>query len=197
MGVIKGLDLTNQYLQILDIEHPGIGVDSLALLADGASRAMRGERVYASLQNTPCLYMSLPKAKLVQKALKVTLHRGQSKENRRDIIRLGPNYEAWNIGTFELRQKEIWKTFIIGPSLQIIRGLDGSYETIEGPLYEELATVRDVVPIRFMGWTHRSQNKETYGHGRICVPESRADKFPSSLRVFGEVVSIQRIRQRN
>ncbi|KAI0993428.1 hypothetical protein K3495_g14756 [Podosphaera aphanis] len=48
MKAIKGLlDLTNHYLLDLENEHPGVGSDFLALLADGAFRAMRGQRVYA------------------------------------------------------------------------------------------------------------------------------------------------------
>ena len=49
MCAIKGLlDLTNQYLQDLEKNHPGVGLDFLALLADGASRAMQGKRVCTS-----------------------------------------------------------------------------------------------------------------------------------------------------
>ncbi|POS81883.1 hypothetical protein EPUL_006556, partial [Erysiphe pulchra] len=55
---------------------------------------------------------------------------------------------------------------------------------------EELAFIRDIVPIR-------TQNEESYGHIRICVPESRAEKFSSRFRIFGEAVSVQRIRQQN
>ncbi|POS88416.1 hypothetical protein EPUL_000163 [Erysiphe pulchra] len=166
MGAVKGLlDLTNQYLRNLGKGHSGVGADFLALLADGASRAMRGEWVY-------------------------------SKEDSRVIIRLGSNHETRKTGTFELRQKvhsvlsdkalvaNAWvvpigvtniaptpakEDFVICLFPKRIRGLDGLYETMEGPLYEELATVRDVVPIWYMGWTRRSQNEELYGHLRICV----------------------------
>ncbi|KHJ32634.1 hypothetical protein EV44_g5926 [Erysiphe necator] len=49
MTAIKGLvDLTNDYLQSPETQHPGIGSDFLALLSDGASRAIRGQRVYLS-----------------------------------------------------------------------------------------------------------------------------------------------------
>ncbi|KHJ31716.1 putative effector protein [Erysiphe necator] len=251
MAAIKGLlDLTNDYLQNLDKEHPGVGADFLALLADGASRAMRGERVYASLQNTSKVNTYPPKATWAQKVASDVHDLKQSKEDRRVIIRLSPNHEARKTGSFELRQKvqsvlsdkslvsdawfvpsgvailapsptkaatlmqfkdtiekmfgeatverqETWKTFVIGPIPKTIRGLDGVHNTMEGPLQEELAFVRDIVPIRYMGWTRRSQNEEPYGYIRICVPESRADKFPSRLRIFGEAVSIQRIRPRS
>ncbi|KAI1004366.1 hypothetical protein K3495_g3846 [Podosphaera aphanis] len=41
-NAIKGLlDFTNDYLQNLEINHLRVGADFLALLADGASRAMR------------------------------------------------------------------------------------------------------------------------------------------------------------
>ena len=89
-------------------------------------------------------------------------------------------------GEATVERQETWKTFGIGPIPKTIRGLDGVHSTMEGPLQEELAFVRDIVPIRYMGWTRRSQNEEPYGYIRICVPESRADKFPSRLRIFGE-----------
>ncbi|KHJ34334.1 hypothetical protein EV44_g3364 [Erysiphe necator] len=47
MEAIKGLlDLNDDYLKYLEIQHPQIGADFLTLLADGASRAMSRERVY-------------------------------------------------------------------------------------------------------------------------------------------------------
>ncbi|KAI1001780.1 hypothetical protein K3495_g6424 [Podosphaera aphanis] len=49
MKDIKGLiDLTNKYLQDLEKKHPSVGASLLALLADGTSREMRGQRVYTS-----------------------------------------------------------------------------------------------------------------------------------------------------
>ncbi|KHJ35962.1 putative effector protein [Erysiphe necator] len=266
MGAIKGLlDLTNDYLKNLEIEHPGIGPDFLALIADGASRAMRGERVYRDLsrieptQKHPVQETWAEKAKdqsadtkvfnLKRKTLKATPPQGQSKEDRRVMIRLKPDHEARKSGSFELRQtiqklvpetslvsdawivpsgiavlaptpakaaailqakkaiedrfgnalverQEAWTTFVIGPINKRIRCLDGTQDPMDGLLQEELAHIRDTVPIRDMGWTRRSQNEEPYGYIRICVPESKAGKFPSRLRIFGEAVSIQRIRKR-
>lgn len=50
MGVIKGLlDLTNDYLKNLAIQHPGTGSDFLSLIADDASRAMLRMYVYCDL----------------------------------------------------------------------------------------------------------------------------------------------------
>ncbi|POS82851.1 hypothetical protein EPUL_004811, partial [Erysiphe pulchra] len=83
-------------------------------------------------------------------------------------------------GEATVERQETWKTFVIGPIPKTIRDLDGIHNTMEGPLQEELAF-----------------NEEPYGYIRICVPEIRADKFPSRLRIFGEAVSVQRIRQRN
>ncbi|KHJ31175.1 putative effector protein [Erysiphe necator] len=121
MAAIKGLlDMTNDYLQNLDKENPGIGADFLALLADGASRAMRGERVYAILHNTSKLNTNSPKATRAQKVasdvhefkslgkkqrLKASHPGGQSKEDRRVIIRLSSNHEARKTESFELWQK--------------------------------------------------------------------------------------------
>ncbi|POS82451.1 hypothetical protein EPUL_006119, partial [Erysiphe pulchra] len=117
MGAIKGLlDLTNDYLKNLEIQHPGIGSDFLALIADGASRAMRGERVYRDLSKIeptrkhPTEETWATKAKdqptgtkifnLKRPTLKASPPQGQSKEDRRVMIRLKPDHEARKSGSF-------------------------------------------------------------------------------------------------
>ncbi|KHJ32559.1 hypothetical protein EV44_g4019 [Erysiphe necator] len=121
MGAIKELlDLTNYYLENLEIQYSGIGSDLLALIADGVSRAMRGERVYRDLskiKNThkhPVPEKWAGKAKdqsagtkvfnIKRQTLKATLPHGQSKEDRRVMIRLKPDREARKNGSFEHRQ---------------------------------------------------------------------------------------------
>ncbi|KHJ34792.1 hypothetical protein EV44_g3842 [Erysiphe necator] len=102
------------------IQHPGIGADFLALLADGASRAMRGERVYCSVSKpVPTINQSsndtwAEKAKfqssgtkilnIKNQTIKASPPQGQSKEDRRVMIRLNPHHEARKSGSFELRQ---------------------------------------------------------------------------------------------
>lgn len=266
MDAIKGLlDLTNPYFKKMEEEHPGIGTDFMALLADGASRAMRGERVYTNLSNMLSSNPKVSKSSWAEKAgaavngqnislkkqtIRASPPRGQSKEDRRVIIRLGPDHEARKTGSFELRQKiqqlipdksliadvwtvpsgvailaatpakaaallqykeaienrfgdanverqETWTTFVVGPIPKKIRGLDGFYDPFDGLLQEELAPIRDAVPIRHVSWTRRSLNDEPFGYIRICVPETKASMFPSRLRLFGEAVSVQRIKKRN
>ena len=85
-------------------------------------------------------------------------------------------------------RQEAWTTFVIGPTNKRVKCLDGTQDPMDGLLQEELAYIRDPIPIRDMGWTRRSQNDEPYGYIRICVPESKAGKFPSRLRIFGEAV---------
>ncbi|KAI0999196.1 hypothetical protein K3495_g8998 [Podosphaera aphanis] len=266
MKAIKGLPhLTNDYLLDLAKEHPVVGSDILALLADGASRAMRGQRVYVCSKELP---KALPKAgnpswagnaacqdpnwkefSIKRQALKASPPQRQSKENRRIMIRLSPDHEARKSGTYELRQaiqklvperylvsdvwsvpsgvailaptptkaaailqsktaieerlgnanverQETWTPFIVGPVQKKVRCLDGLRDPMDGLLLEELASVREAVPIRYMNWTKRSQNDELYGHFRIYVPELKAARFPSRLRVFGEAVPVHSIRER-
>ncbi|POS84869.1 hypothetical protein EPUL_003553 [Erysiphe pulchra] len=82
MGAIKGLlDLTNDYLKTLEIQYLGIGSDFLAFIADGT-------KVF----------------NLKRKTLKASLPQGQSKEDRRVIIRLKPDHKARKNGSFELLQ---------------------------------------------------------------------------------------------
>ncbi|KAI1005821.1 hypothetical protein K3495_g2394 [Podosphaera aphanis] len=68
---------------------------------------------------------------------------------------------------------------------------------MDGLLQAELAPVREVIPILSMNWMRRSvESDELFGYVRICVPESKASRFPSRLRIYGEAVSIQKIWKR-
>ena len=120
MCAIKGLlYLTNQYLQDLEKNHPGVGSDFLALLADGASRAMRGQRVYTSQtsqkttqEKNNSTWADIASGKnlnnktisLKKQTIKASAPQGQSRENRRIMIRLSPDHEARKTGTHELKQ---------------------------------------------------------------------------------------------
>lgn len=95
-----------------------------------------------------------------------------------------------------VERQETWTTFVIGPIQKQIRCLDGFRDPMDGLLQEELAFVQESVPIRYMNWTRRSQNDEPTGFIRLCVPESKANRFPTRLRVFGEAVSINKIQKR-
>ncbi|POS84820.1 hypothetical protein EPUL_004464, partial [Erysiphe pulchra] len=135
--------------------------------------------------------------------LKASAPQGQSKEDRWVMIRLGPEHEARKSEAFKLQQKikelvsdkslmecnsratRKWTNIVIGPIQKRVM-LDGMQDPMEGLLQEELATVRDFLPIRYMNWTRKSQNDEPYGNIRICLPEAKANKFPSRLRIFGE-----------
>ncbi|KAI0993427.1 hypothetical protein K3495_g14757 [Podosphaera aphanis] len=99
-------------------------------------------------------------------------------------------------GNATVERQETWTTFVIGPIQKKFRCLDDLRDPMDGLLLEELASVREAVPIRYINWTKRSQNDEPYGYIRICVPELKAARFPSRLRVFGEAVSVRRIRKR-
>ncbi|POS84601.1 hypothetical protein EPUL_003455 [Erysiphe pulchra] len=159
---------------------------------------------------------------LNRQIFKAPAPQGQSKEDRRVMIRLGPEHDARKVGAFELRQKikelesdkslvsDVWSVpsgvAILAPTpakaasimqskaarkermgnATKVRCLDGTQDPMEGLLQEELATVRDYLPIRYMNWTRKSQNDEPYGNIRICVPKAKANKFPSRLRIFGE-----------
>ncbi|KHJ30061.1 putative effector protein [Erysiphe necator] len=120
MEKVKGLlDITNPYLQEIEKDYPGVGTDFMALLAEGASRVMLGQRVYSKMYNGPKsnsnYSMNTWAAKaagtatgetisLKKQVLKGTPPRGQNKEDRRIIIRLDSNHEARKSDSFQLRQ---------------------------------------------------------------------------------------------
>ncbi|KAI1003210.1 hypothetical protein K3495_g4993 [Podosphaera aphanis] len=69
--------------------------------------------------------------------------------------------ERFDIATVE--RQETWTTFVIGPIQKKVRCLDDFRDSMDGLLLEELASVREAVPTRYINWTRRSQNDEPYG----------------------------------
>ncbi|KHJ30258.1 putative effector protein [Erysiphe necator] len=102
MSAIKGLlDLTNDYLQNLETQYPGIGSDFLALLSDGASHAMPSTNpTWAKIAAS----QDPANVSFKRRNIKSSPPQGQCKEDRRIMIRLAPDHEARKSGTFELRQ---------------------------------------------------------------------------------------------
>ncbi|KHJ34729.1 hypothetical protein EV44_g3750 [Erysiphe necator] len=88
-------------------------------------------------------------------------------------------------GNATVERQELWTTFVIGPIKKKIKCIEGLRDPMDGLLQQELAHIRDTVLIREMSWTRRSLNNEPHGYIRICVPEPKAGKFPSRLRIFG------------
>ncbi|KAI1002256.1 hypothetical protein K3495_g5947 [Podosphaera aphanis] len=121
MKDIKGLiTLTNKYLQDLEKKHSGVGADSLALLSDGASHAMRGQRLHTPpsakakeqyelrektwAQRAACHDREQKSFSIKMQNMRAKPPQGQSKEDRHVKIRLGSEHEARKAGAFELRQ---------------------------------------------------------------------------------------------
>ncbi|KHJ32858.1 hypothetical protein EV44_g4159 [Erysiphe necator] len=222
MEKVKGhLDIANPYLQEIEKDNPGVGADFMALLAEGASRLMLGQRVYYKIENGPksnsnnSMNSWASKAagtaigetiSLKKQVLKGNPSRGQNRKDRRIIIRLDLNHEARKSNPFQLRQtiqnlvpdknlvsdvwkvpygvailaptpakaatlmqykkeienrfgnsvverQEAWTTFVVEPIPKKIRGLEGLLDPMNGTLLEELGHIRDIMPIRYIGWT--------------------------------------------
>ncbi|POS85733.1 hypothetical protein EPUL_003161, partial [Erysiphe pulchra] len=69
MDAIKGLlDLTNPYPKKLEEEHPVVGINFMAPFADGAYKAMRGERVYTNLSDILSCNSKVSKLSWAEKA---------------------------------------------------------------------------------------------------------------------------------
>lgn len=56
---------------------------------------------------------------------------------------------------------------------------------MDGSFLDELASIKDNVTICHISWTRRSLD-ELNRFGHICVPENKACKFPSRLRLCGQ-----------
>ncbi|KAI1005514.1 hypothetical protein K3495_g2705 [Podosphaera aphanis] len=110
----------NDYLRELVNKHPGVGADFLVLLADGASRAMRGQRVYAPMTNrnkplsagqqtkswaerAACQNSEQKVFSLKKPIMRASPPQGQGNEDRHIMIRLGPDHEARKADSYELR----------------------------------------------------------------------------------------------
>ncbi|POS88315.1 hypothetical protein EPUL_000617, partial [Erysiphe pulchra] len=105
---------------------------------------------------------------------------------------------ARRFGNALVERQESWTTFVIGPLPKFISTMDGPQDPLEGLLLQEpgFASICDEVPIRQMAWTRRSKNSpEPLGHIRIHVLETKANKFPSRLQLFGATVDNHRIRE--
>ncbi|POS82987.1 hypothetical protein EPUL_006029 [Erysiphe pulchra] len=204
------LDLTNDCLENLEIQHPAIRFDSLALIADGASRQNKEDRrvkIRLKLDHEAQENGSFELHQTIQKLVPGSLLVSDIWIDPSGIAVLAP-FPAKAAAV--LQEKKLIKdifgkilvecqgartSFVIGSINKKIRCLDGMYDQMDGLLQKELAHFRDTVPIRVTGWTRRSQNDEPYGYFRICVPDLKAGKFPLRLHIFGEAISIQRIRK--
>ncbi|POS82690.1 hypothetical protein EPUL_005843 [Erysiphe pulchra] len=172
-------------------------VHAISLGKAGFVSSSGGQRVYVSAPDIPKstpVPTNLTWAKIAasqdradisskKRNIKSFPPQGQSKEDRRVMIRLAPDHEARKSGTFEIRQtiqildpdsslaksaieerfgnatverQETWTTFVIGPIQKQVRCLDGFCDPMDELLGEELAFVQKSVPIRYMNWTRRS-----------------------------------------
>ncbi|KHJ32942.1 hypothetical protein EV44_g3966 [Erysiphe necator] len=106
---------------------------------------------------------------------------------------------AQRIGNSVVERQESWITSVIGPLPKHVSTMDSPQDPLERLLLQEpgFASIRDEVPIRQMAWTRRSkESPEPIGHVRVNVPETKANKFPPRLQLFGAAIGIQRIRER-
>lgn len=95
-----------------------------------------------------------------------------------------------------MKRQETSTKFVISLVPIRIRCIDVSRDPINGPLQEELASVRGLVSVMYMNWIKRSNNDEPQGFIRIYIPEAKAVNYPTFLRVVGEAVTVQIIRKR-
>lgn len=130
------LNLVGPYLEDMEIECPGSGTDFLALISDGVSRAIRGEKIYTNIDvllrnasTTPTNNnrntwaaraaggnnLSINNSVWGPPAKPSNPPRGQSHEDRRIMIRLGHDHEARKAEPFLLRQQI--QSLIPDPSL--------------------------------------------------------------------------------
>ncbi|POS85486.1 hypothetical protein EPUL_002457 [Erysiphe pulchra] len=199
----------------IEIDCPGAGAGFLALISEGISRAIRGEKNF--LKQTTC--KRLP--------IKPTPPQRQSYEDKRIMVRLNPDHEARKNEPFLLRQQiqhvailaptlskaaailqyneviaqrfgiavverqESWKKSVIGPLPKQISTMGGSQDPSKGLLLQEpgFAPIYDE--------TKRSkESSEPLGHIRFNVPETKAHRFFSKLPLFEAAVGIPKIRER-
>lgn len=119
ISTIKGLfDLISQYPLDLEISHPELGSDFLALLAEEASRAMRGQHVYTPQisQKTTRGNNKSTRAHIAandqnhevisfkKQTLRASAPWGQNMEDQYVIIKLNPNHKSRKTGAYKLKQ---------------------------------------------------------------------------------------------
>ncbi|KAF5183262.1 reverse transcriptase [Thalictrum thalictroides] len=118
------LDIVGPYLEEMELDCPGAGSQFLALISEGVSRAVRGEKIfYNPDKNIPITQSTSPRnknpwstkaANTNIKAMSLPMRapparptppQGQSQEDRRVMIRLAKDHEARKTETFLLRQQ--------------------------------------------------------------------------------------------
>ncbi|KHJ32239.1 hypothetical protein EV44_g4238 [Erysiphe necator] len=129
------LNLVGPYLEEMELECPGLGTGFLALMSDGVSRAIRGEKIYTNIDvllrnaSTPPSNNRNTWAARAARGNNLSLNnsvwgppakpsnppRGQSFEDRRIMIRLEHDHEAHKAESFLLRQQI--QSLISDPSL--------------------------------------------------------------------------------
>ncbi|KHJ34596.1 hypothetical protein EV44_g3274 [Erysiphe necator] len=201
------LNIVGPYLEEIETEFPGAGIEFLALITDGVSRAIRGEKILVKITDDP------------HKIVMIRLGKGHEARNtdsfllRQQIQKLIPDptlvSNTWQapsgiktlaptpakaaailqykdviarrFSNATVERQELWAIFIVGPFPKLFTTLDGKQDPVnELPLQEpSLASLRDEVPIRQVAWKNRSkESTESTGHIRIHIPIYKVHKFP-------------------
>ncbi|POS82009.1 hypothetical protein EPUL_005720, partial [Erysiphe pulchra] len=174
------LNLVGPYLEEMEKSCPEAGAEFLALISEGVSRAIRGERIYAKppldLFNGSASYFkgSSWAAKVANSSRypskssprgppsRPTPPQGQSKEDRRIMIRLSPDHEARKAEPLLLRQQ--LQRLIPDPTLVVDAWQVPSGISILAPTPAKAATIlqyKDAIALRFGNATVERQETWT------------------------------------
>ncbi|KHJ32934.1 hypothetical protein EV44_g3999 [Erysiphe necator] len=163
------LNLVGPYLEEMEIDCPGAGAGLLALISEGVSRAIRGEEIFPKTSKCTDNMPSFSKFKksswaataanghnnavinLTQRLpRRPSPPQGQSHEDRRVMVRLNSEHEAWKTEPFLLRQQI--QRMIPDPSLVADSIVVPSGVVILAPTPAKAATIlqyKEIIAQRF------------------------------------------------
>ncbi|CAD6501971.1 BgTH12-07855, partial [Blumeria graminis f. sp. triticale] len=102
------LNIVCSYLDEIEDIYPGLGVDALALILDGVSRAIRGEKIYRTSIVNPVSRVDGSIQKSKTWAAKAAAESHQSKEDKRVMIRLDSKHEGLSQINYREQRASVW-----------------------------------------------------------------------------------------
>ncbi|RKF78706.1 hypothetical protein GcM3_061032 [Golovinomyces cichoracearum] len=161
----------------METECPGSGAGFLALISDGVSRAMRGEKIHSNFEiqsrtvprtsdnannswaarATGGMNNSLKNSNWGPPKQPTTPPKAPTPAKAATLLQYKDTI-AQRYGNAVVERQESWATFIIGPIPKRISTMEGEKEPLDELLLQEpgLARICDEVPIRLVAWTKRS-----------------------------------------
>lgn len=100
-------------------------------------------------------------------------------------------------GASAVERQEEWTTFLVGPIIKRQSSYAGPIDITADKVREEMIEATDGLDLKVVDWTKKSADPHLLeGHVRVCVASSRANRFPTRLRLFGRPVLVSKVKSK-